>query len=173
MGAEFKCKCPKCGYSFYASLELGMPHPSVVEEETKKMKAGVYGDQGKRFFEEHPDGKITCYDVVIRCKSCGNLEVRKEFNLLVLYPAFIKAKRRVMEKIKAGDPDFNEGLIKWLDSMPVFLKYVLHESYNHFCSKCGSPAEIIEDFSELQHKRKIRCPECGKRLKEDRSILWD
>ncbi len=129
MGEGYKCMCPTCGYSFYASLGRGMFYPMVVIEETEKMKAGAYGDQGKRFFEEHPDGKITCNNVVTRCNSCKNLEVKKDFNLLVMDSAFIQGKKRLMERIKTENTRIIENYINKIDSLPDEMKYVPYESY--------------------------------------------
>ncbi len=47
------------------------------------MKAGKFGAQGKRFFKEHPDGAISCENIVVQCDDCGELMQVPELDLYV------------------------------------------------------------------------------------------
>ena len=144
MGKGYICKCPECDYTLKAFLGVGMMYPMTVQEEMKKLKKGRYGEQGMRFFKDHPDGSITCENVVTRCTVCGNLEVKYDFNLLI-------------PKSEAANMDAGYEV----------------EKYNHFCKKCGNKAEIVDDFAEKLEQEKIICPKCKGKLFLSDYLCWD
>ena len=53
MGQGYGCTCNKCGYSFSANLGVGFLFPIVYKETVDAMKKGEYGEQGKKFFDDH------------------------------------------------------------------------------------------------------------------------
>ena len=147
MGYGFECVCEKCGYSIDTMFGVGMLGYKVLEDETKKMRAGKYGEQGKRFFKEHPDGSVTVDYVVTKCMSCGELSNVHEFNLQI--------PEQEIEKT-----------LGWTENVTI-------EKYEHKCKKCGGKTEIIENFEELAQKGKIECPRCGNKLTTAGYYCWD
>ncbi len=145
----------------------------IREEETKKMKAGKYGEQGKRFFVEHPNGSVTTNYVVVKCASCGELYNVYDFDLQIPEPEMDRAKKRLSDALDRGDPkacklpkEQVEGILNWAD-------YVTLEKYEHKCKKCGGKAEVIEDFENLAQTGMIACPRCGNKLSTGHYMMWD
>ena len=71
MGQGGTYKCNKCGYELNAWTGVGYIYPTVCKETTEQAKKGELGEELKKFFEEHPDGKINCEKVLVRCEDCG------------------------------------------------------------------------------------------------------
>ncbi len=172
MGQIYICKCKDCGYTLTASLGLGMMYSSEKDDEIKKMKIGCYGDQGRNFFENHPDGSITCNHVVSKCTSCGNLESVYDFDLLIPNPELIPQKQMVHQGVDK-DHKYMRLAERSVRSLPENIRYVLYEKYDHACSVCGSKAEIIDDFVDELRQKKIICPKCGGSMHQFRYLLWD
>ena len=173
MGSGFKCFCDKCGYSLDVVFGMGMLGFKVREKETKKMKAGKYGEQGKRFFIEHPDGSVTTDYVVVKCASCGELYNVYDFDLQIPEPEREKAKKNLRDALDKGDPkacklpkEQVERGLNWTDDVTL-------EKDEHKCKKCGGKAEIIEGFEDLAQTGKIDCSKCGNKLSTCDYILWD
>ena len=153
MGTGYICKCPECGYTLEAFLGVGMMYPITMREEIKKLKKGRYGEQGMRFFKEHPNGSITCENVVTRCTACGNLEVKYDFDLLA-------------PRSEAIDENQNEPITNMHFDYEV-------EKYHHFCKKCGNKAEIVEDFEKKLEQGEMICPKCEGKLFLSDYLRWD
>lgn len=173
MGNSYICKCNNCGYTLNASFGVGLMDTSVVADEIKTMKIGGYGEQGKRFFNEHPDGTITCNYVVTRCTKCGALESIYDFDLLIPDPELEPQRQMALKRIKAVDSKCKDVSGRIVKALTESIRYILYEKYEHFCSKCGNRVEIIEDFSYELKQGKIICPECGESLYQFRFLLWD
>ena len=92
MGSIYACKCDNCGFRFSAHLGTGFMYPEEYCETVQNMKAGLYGKQGKQFFEEHPDGAITCNNIVVQCDDCGKLMSVPELDLYVPVEVLIAKK---------------------------------------------------------------------------------
>ncbi|WP_026669345.1 hypothetical protein [Butyrivibrio sp. AE3006] len=173
MGRGYICKCEKCGYTLNASLGSGMFYPQLVKDEIENMKKGHYGEQGRKFFEEHPDGSISCESVVSRCTKCGNLEPVYDLNLMIPDPEIEQKRQTLMDGINRGDSKFTSLPEDMVRSIIEIKRYVFYEKYDHHCSKCGSKAEIIDEFIKELRQEKIICPECGGIIKEHQFLCWD
>ncbi|SDB66646.1 hypothetical protein [Butyrivibrio sp. INlla16] len=173
MGSGFKCFCDKCGYSFDAMFGIGMMGFMVREKETKKMRAGKYGEQGKRFFMEHPDGSVTTNYVVVKCTSCGEFHNVYDFDLQIPEPKMEKSKQNLKEALDRGDPEACKLPKEHVERILNRTYYVTKEKYEHKCKKCGGKAEIVENFENLVQAGKIDCPRCENRLSTSDYILWD
>lgn len=172
MGYSFTCTCDSCGYTLKASLGAGINQSDVEKEEADKMREGFYGEQGIQFFGEHPDGRVTCEHVVIRCTQCKSLENCYDLGMEIPDPDIKKRLSKLKRKISLGE-------INWisqekLDMMFEDHFYIPYESYHHRCIRCGSKAEIIEDFYSKLCNREVECPECGNKLRASgHYLLWD
>lgn len=83
MGESTQFRCPECGYDFAAFTGVGCAFPRVYAETVSKMKRGRLGATAKRFFEEHPDGAISCENVVMKCQKCGEYDSREYWAMYV------------------------------------------------------------------------------------------
>ncbi len=173
MGRGFNCFCNKCGYNFDAMFGIGMLGYRVREKETKKMRAGKYGEQGKRFFIEHPNGSVTTDYVVVKCASCGELYNVYDFNLQIPEPEMDKAKKKLKDALDRGDPKVCKLPKNQVDRILNWTDYVTLEKYEHKCKKCGGKAEIIEEFEHLAQVGNVDCPRCGNKLSTGKYMLWD
>ncbi|SEM01464.1 hypothetical protein SAMN04487770_12352 [Butyrivibrio sp. ob235] len=173
MGSGFKCFCDKCGYSLDTMLGCGMQGHLVNEEETKRMKAGKYGEQGKRFFTDHPDGTVSTNYVVVKCNSCGELYNVYDFNLQIPEAEWEKAKKKLRDASARSDSKACKLQKEQVEQVLNKTYLVTLEKYEHKCKKCGGNAEIIENFHNLAQASKIDCPRCGNKLSTKGYILWD
>ena len=173
MGHGYKCFCKKCDYSFFASFGIGLSSPSTNDEETEKMRNGEHGEQGKRFFEENPDGAVTTNYVVTQCKSCGNLDCTYDYDLQIPTPELIKAKQNLKEALERKDPVALKIPPNYIDDILGRTSYITKEKFQHKCKKCGENADIVEDFEEKLRAGDIKCPVCGGKLSIGRYFMWD
>lgn len=167
MGYGIHCECEKCGYGFSAMLGCGMLYPYQYCEAIDEMKAGKYGRQGVEFFEAFPDGAIDANYIVTRCTVCGELALVPDMTMYIL-------------KEGVSVEDVEQWGVYWLGKVcysPIDIKnpalYELFEVYDHRCAKCGSEAEVIEDFSNELRAGNIKCPSCQSTLKATSFEQWD
>ena len=148
MGQGGTYKCNKCGYELNAWTGVGYIYPTVCKETTEQAKKGELGEELKKFFEEHPDGKINCEKVLVRCEDCGEYDV--VMNLSMYIPKEGKAP--------------NDAI--WdLDG------YKKLASYKHTCTACGGKMKTVKENEEGFYD--LTCPECGEALEMGERILWD
>ena len=144
MGQGGNYRCNKCGYELNAWTGVGFLYPMVCEENTEKAKKGELGEKLQKFFEEHPDGKLDCSKVLLRCEDCGAYDV-------VLALAMYIPK----DGTKPNDAIWD------LDG------YKKIGSYKHVCEACGGNMKKVKKESELI------CPECGEQLELVDEVMWD
>lgn len=155
MGMAYGCKCENCGYKFGTWIDVGRGYPMVYRDVVKKMKAGEYGDQGKTFFEDAPDGAIDCRLIVAQCTSCGAYFGRERLDMYI-------------PKDDCTLPeDENERIWNVKDY------YELYDKYEHKCPHCGAKAEIVEDFEKKLFADDLKCGKCGSTMKIDDFAWWD
>ncbi len=148
-GKVFKCKA--CGEEFSAMTGVGMIFPSIYEETVKDIRSGEYGEDWKKFFEEHPDGVVNCEKELLICEECG--VPKCEMNLSLYLP---KEGAKDLPKHPFGDD---------------FKKFNLYAKYQHKCDKCGGACNVVKSA----RIKRVTCPECGGVMEEDLggAILWD
>ena len=74
MGQGLDVKCPSCGYKFGALLGEGKTTGYYAKKIQEEMKAGKYGEEGKRFISKACDDDILdCQKIVFECKTCKDL----------------------------------------------------------------------------------------------------
>ena len=149
-GKAFKCKA--CGERFNAMTGIGMLFPTVYKDTVKNIRSGKYGEDWKKFFEEHPNGVVNCEKELLICEECG--VPKNEMNLSLYLP---KEGAEDLPKLPFGD-DLDE-------------KYTLYMKYPHTCDKCGGACNIV-NASKI---KRVACPKCGGVMEEDMDgiILWD
>ena len=95
MGSGKVFHCNACGEEFSAMTGVGMVFPSIYEETVQDIRSGEYGEDWKKFFEEHPDGVVNCEKEPLICEECG--VPKCEMNLSLYLP---KEGRRIFRSIR-------------------------------------------------------------------------
>ena len=151
MGSGKVFKCNACGEEFSAKTGIGMLFPSIYEETVQDIRSGEYGEDWKKFFEEHPDGVVNCERELLICEECGVPKCEK--NLSLYLP---KKGAKDLPKHPFGDD---------------FKKFNLYSKYQHKCNKCGGACNVVKSTKI----KRVTCPECGGVMEEDLggAILWD
>lgn len=151
MGSGIVLKCKSCGERFSAMTGIGMIFPTIYEETVQTIRSGEYGEDWKKFFEEHPDGVVNCENELLICEECG--VPKSEMNLSLYLP-------------KEGAKDlpehpFGDG----------FKKFTLYAKYPHKCDKCGGACNIVK----VSKIKRVTCPKCSGVMERDTDevILWD
>lgn len=148
MGHGGTYKCNKCGYQVDAWTGVGYLYPTVCEENTEKAKKGEYGEELKKFFNEHPEGKLDCSRVLMRCEKCGNYDVVMDLGMYI--------------------PE--EGT-KPTEASWDFDGYKKIGSYKHKCTACDGDMKKVEEQEDGFYD--LVCPECGEKLELSEMIEWD
>ena len=170
MGTGYVCKCNKCGFSIEANLGVGFMFPRVYQTAVERMKSGEYGEQGKKFFKEHPDGAISCETVVAKCLSCGDCGPVPDFTMYVPKPDYNPEKAEHEDDYSVFPSLREEEYVSWLDLEEHYDEY---EKFDHRCPECGGKAEIIPDFEKQLEEGTLGCPKCDGLMEIEDIIKWD
>lgn len=173
MGSWYGAKCEKCGYQYGAFLGVGFTFPKLYEETVKKMKSGKFGKQGYKFFKNHPDGAITCNNIVVQCDDCGKLMTVPELDLYVPKDGFDSTK---IERIGVWSTAFSGKGYDYISRSDLHDHYKFYEHYDHRCSTCRGHASVVEGFTERYDAdvdRHVRCPKCGAMMEIECVGDWD
>ena len=173
MGESTQFRCPECGYDFAAFTGVGFAFPRVYAETVSKMKRGRLGTTAKRFFEEHPDGAISCENIVMKCQKCGEYDSRESLAMYVPKEGFA---HQVPEGIWAFAAPFEGSDYVSPDELEVC--YDLYAEYPHRCRNCRGkmkPAEIfsVDEYGNETLIRPLVCPHCGAEMEEYLHSFWD
>lgn len=173
MGESKQFRCPQCGYDFEAVTGVGFAFPQEYAETVAEMKHGGLGEEAERFFEEHPDGAISCENVVMKCESCGEYDSRESRAMYVPKEGFV---HRVPEGMWSVVAPF-EGS-DYVSPNELEACYDLYAEYPHTCENCGGkmkPAEIfsVDDLGNETLIRPLICPHCGAEMEEAGTFFWD
>ena len=85
MGTGIEVKCSECGYEEDFHLGVGMTFPFVYHRTVGEIKAGIYGDEWKEFFENEQGAVIDCERDVYQCPCCNHLESAYNLGLYKLH----------------------------------------------------------------------------------------
>ena len=160
MGAGYFYRCPKCGYSFWASTGVGFMFPMVYAETVQKAKKGELGKEIQDFFKEHEDGAINASMVILRCEDCGHLS--SGMNLTMYVPNGKKPKKNEHGRWSVALPF--EGA-DYVTGIELEEYYTESAKYPHKCENCGGRMIPL-------HTKPV-CPECNTPLEEELDLLWD
>lgn len=171
MGSIYDIYCEKCKYAIRINEGIGFLFPVVYQDTVDKMKKGELGEQAKAFFENHPDGAINGALTLAQCKECG--EYFEAYDWSMYIP---KSESQVPDGASDGEGQDEEANSAKTCVMTYELEeeYDLYEKFNHKCPKCGSKAEVVDDYHKKLDKGLLKCPCCGSSLKGSGGmILWD
>lgn len=171
MGNTYEISCKKCGYAIRIIEGAGFLFPMIYQDTVKKMKKGELGEQAQVFFANHPDGAINCDMTLAQCKGCGEYFETYDWSMHLPKP-------EIQLPDGASDAEWQDEKSNLTEDyvMPRELdeEYDLYEKFNHPCPKCGSKAEVVDDYHEKLTKGLLKCPRCGSELEGNQgNILWD
>ena len=170
MGNGYICKCNKCDNTFRVLLGIGFNFPDIYWETVEKMKKGRYGEQGRIFFKNHPDGAVSCENIVACCTSCGEYLDIPELNMYIPKKDYDISKAEPKGRWSVAMPFEGEEYVSWPD---LEKHYNLYEQYKHKCPKCHAVAEVIPDFEKKLFAGELMCAKCGGTLKPVNIFMWD
>lgn len=153
MGSGFTFKCGKCDYKFEAMLGIGMLFPIEYRNTIKEIKEGVYGEEYKQFFEDHPNAAVNCEMESAVCTKCNKLQSVRNMTLY-------------LPQDEDDDPE------EYLMAEELEDNYIKCKEYEHKCPDCSSPMKII-DLLEEASLGTLKCPECGGELMLSGDLNWD
>ncbi len=162
MGRFFGFRCRDCGDQFEVLTGTGRSFPLVYGRTLRLAVEGKYGEEIRRFLEEHPDGALDCERVLLLCTECG--ELANGMDLSMYIPGENSAGE---EKSGAVPPDLKT--------------YRLIRSCEHKC-QCGGKMKVIrgeelarlaETEDALNKMKDFRCSECGGQLQLTAGTVWD
>lgn len=148
--------CDHCGYEFEADIGIGffgyhIFYPKLLEA----LKNGEYGEQGKVFFEEHPDGAFNGESVLGQCTKC------KEYFSIRDLTLYLPERGNSFLKSKSWNAARNGDSLDYVSFFDLKKYYFKYEEYHHICKKCGGDIKII-DISQLE--KDPTCPICKHKL---------
>lgn len=141
----------------------------VYKETVDAMKKGEYGEQGKKFFEEHPDGAVDCETAVARCSACGEYGHVPALTMYVPKKDYDSSKIELKGIWSVAFPFEGADYVSWSD-LEEF--YDVHEKYDHRCPECGGVAEIV-DFEKELEAGELACAMCDGKMEVTDLIMWD
>ena len=161
MGSGFTLVCPKCRYTRSLSLGIGFLYPRLCTAILDDMKVGKFG---KRFMDEanaNQHAAIHQECAVYVCDHCGSWKPGLTIDLCV----------------PNGEPPIREGRFSvafdFPDNPPYVMtheigtKYSIVRSKKYMCSKCR------KQLRPMKRNEKLRCPDCGTRLRISNCFNWD
>lgn len=169
-GFYIKCNCR----TFHAMLGYGRAYPSIYHETVEDIRAGKYGKELKRIFEETKFVGVDAEDALYFCPECGF--VTSETCLDLYKPKNLElAKNEKVGRWTAVDK-YDETTVGELGYWPLWLKwdprngigdpetgkegnYKLFYEYEHFCPKCRYLMKKTDDTKLA----KMTCPTCKKK----------
>ncbi|MBQ3759711.1 MAG: hypothetical protein II876_09670 [Synergistaceae bacterium] len=148
MGEVVRYECEKCGYRFRLGLGVG---GSFFIETVIKAKNGEFGEEAKRFFEEHSDEAIEAINyegIIMRCEKCGEYESHEALTM------YVPKEDHVMSYSIPSWDLWKKGCTKYAD-------------YPHKCEYCGGDMRIIASDEP------VVCPHCGEEMAKSLVGFWD
>lgn len=140
MGKSFTFRCKNCGHNLKFYFGISAQYPEKYLEIINDALIGNLGAEIQKFLIDNPRGVIDISRVMVNCENCGKFEMVRDLSMYL-------PKENYLQK---NNPPLPEDLKNDFEKIA---------DYNHKCSYCGEPVEIItaENFSP---KIILRCPNC-------------
>ncbi len=165
MGQGFTAECRTCGCKINLMYGVGFMYPEWYSKTLKRIKAGKLGKEIKGFFKNHNDAVVSVERVILKCDSCGNLDIGDD--LSVYLPNYEKAGDDIKKELSSGSFPLKEHAYSTPQELKEYYRKVM--DYPHKCSKCKGGMRILNK-EELEH---LQCPECGGEMEDVGKVFWD
>ena len=74
MRQVFTLFCPKCKFTKVVAIGEDKNPEDKIERVKAQIKSGIYGDDIRHFYTDHPQSAIEARHALYRCNRCGHLE---------------------------------------------------------------------------------------------------
>ena len=71
MRQVFTLVCPKCKYTKVVAIGEDKNPEDKIERVRAQIKSGVYGDDMRHFYADHPESRFEARQALYRCNRCG------------------------------------------------------------------------------------------------------
>ena len=167
MGRGYEVRCRTCSFHGNYYLGVGFSFPMLYESAMDDIKSGEYGEDLRRWYEEHPEAAVDPTIVLLQCPRCGILETERNMSMYLPLPDYDHEQRERVPWSSAV-PGKEEDYVS-----PFELRehYTLCRPYRHTCRKCGAEAETVSEDQILEAS--LICPQCGGKAELAGRMLWD
>ena len=145
MGKSFTFRCKDCGHNLKFYFGISAEYPERYQEIINDALIGNLGAEIQKFLIENPAGVIDISRVLANCEVCGKFEMVRDLTMYL-------PKENFEKKIF---PPLPEEMKKF------FNKFA---DYQHKCSYCGEPVEIITEENFFDKKIILQCPNCDSEM---------
>lgn len=76
MSQKYNLTCNQCAYSATYKIGKSSDQDVWLEKIKVQIQENHFGEETKRFLENHPDAKINAFWAVYTCPSCGRIRQR-------------------------------------------------------------------------------------------------
>lgn len=161
MGYGYTLVCRKCKYSRPASLGIGFLYPRLCAAILDDMKAGKFG---KRFMEDanaNEHASVHQERAIYVCDHCGAWKFGLTIDLCV--PVGEPPLRDSRFAVAVDYPDRPTYVM----THEIGSKYTIVRSKKYMCHKCR------KQLRPMKRNEKLKCPDCGTKLKITECFNWD
>lgn len=155
MGQGYMLECGNGHFREYL-LGVGMLYPSFYEDTVKEIQKGQYGDEWRRYFQNHPGAAVNASRDLYVCSKCHHPHEAINLDLYC----------------RKGDVKSEDGWCYWCNDGD----YEFVKSYDHRCPDCGSPMILCgaDEDDDSNSAPEILCPECNAPMQFGFSgMIWD
>ena len=141
MGKFFTFHCKNCGHNLKFYFGIGKMYPEKYQEILNDALVGNLGAELQKFLIDNPTGVIDISRVLANCENCGHHEMVRDLTMYLPKENFVR---------EANYPlpfEFEKN-------------YNLAKKFQHKCSYCGEPVEVVTEKNFLQTEIKLQCPNC-------------
>ncbi len=146
MGKSYVFRCKECGHNLKFYFGISAQYPERYQEILNEALIGNLGAEIQKFLIDNPDGVIDISRVLTNCESCGKFEMVRDLTM------YLPRKNFSYDKNSPPLPE---------DMKNNFDKFA---EYQHKCSYCGEPVEIITEENFFDKKIILQCPNCDSEM---------
>ena len=147
-----------------------------------KIRAGEYGEEWKKLFEEHPDGAVNISSRVYYCSKCGGWHQDQCLDFYLPKKGTESKENAIPWSVAAPTGGLDEDTylsVKTVAPWDLSTDYVLYKKFPHKCSSCGNTRLRTLDLDPNRSEKTtslsgitLRCSECGGAIKKTKEVIF-
>ena len=145
MGKSFTFQCKDCGHKLKFYFGISAEYPERYQEILNAALTGNLGAEIQKFLIKNPAGAIDISRVLANCDNCGKFEMVRDLSMYLPTENFTQKNNPPLPE------DLKKNFVKFAD-------------YQHKCSYCGEPVEIITEENFFDKKIILQCPNCDSEM---------
>ena len=156
MGKSFTFRCKECGHNLKFYFGTGAMYPEKYQEIINDALTGKLGSQIQKFLIENPAGATDISRVLANCENFGHHEMVRDLTMYLPQENFSQDKSYPL-------------------TWELREHYKVLEKYQHKCSYCGEPVQVVTAENFFDQKIILRCPNCETEMLPRKSAPkhWD